>query len=139
MHVLLLDAATTVRAESGNGSSEYDYDIITIGAGSGGVRASRFATSYGEHAGAALARNSTSSTQTVHWQLHDAAATMSLAAPAQQARQQGRHLCAAALAEPHPCSSNMLGLTCQKPMHWPVPAVNREQRKLHTLQISPKH
>lgn len=38
-----------VRAEGGNGSSgQYDYDMITIGAGSGGVRASRFATSYGE-------------------------------------------------------------------------------------------
>lgn len=34
---------------AGNGSSDssYDYDMITIGAGSGGVRASRFATSYG--------------------------------------------------------------------------------------------
>ncbi|WIA30313.1 hypothetical protein OEZ86_000401 [Tetradesmus obliquus] len=39
--------AAVVRAEGGNGSSEYDYDIITIGAGSGGVRASRVATSYG--------------------------------------------------------------------------------------------
>jgi glutathione reductase (NADPH) len=38
-----------VRAEAGNGSSgQYDYDMITIGAGSGGVRASRFATSYGK-------------------------------------------------------------------------------------------
>lgn len=38
----------SVRAEAGNGSSQYDYDMITIGAGSGGVRASRFATSYGK-------------------------------------------------------------------------------------------
>lgn len=51
----LLAAAAVVRAEGGNGSSEYDYDIITIGAGSGGVRASRFATSYGERAAHAAA------------------------------------------------------------------------------------
>ena len=44
-----------VRAASGNGATpagsdrEYDYDLFTIGAGSGGVRASRFAAStYGE-------------------------------------------------------------------------------------------
>jgi hypothetical protein len=37
-----------VRAEAGNGAApSYDYDLITLGAGSGGVRASRFATSYG--------------------------------------------------------------------------------------------
>lgn len=43
-----------VRAASGNGASpaggegEYDYDLFTIGAGSGGVRASRFAaTTFG--------------------------------------------------------------------------------------------
>jgi hypothetical protein len=36
-----------VSAAAGNGSSKYDYDIITIGAGSGGVRGSRFASSYG--------------------------------------------------------------------------------------------
>jgi hypothetical protein len=38
-----------VRGE-GNGASaapQYDYDIFTIGAGSGGVRGSRFAASYG--------------------------------------------------------------------------------------------
>jgi hypothetical protein len=52
---VLLAAATIVRAEAGNGSSAYDYDIITIGAGSGGVRASRFATSYGEQAAIAVA------------------------------------------------------------------------------------
>ncbi|KAK9822833.1 hypothetical protein WJX81_008309 [Elliptochloris bilobata] len=47
-----------VRAVSGNGASvsggdgEYDYDLFTIGAGSGGVRASRFAAStYGIKAG----------------------------------------------------------------------------------------
>ena len=39
-----------VRGE-GNGANsapQYDYDIFTIGAGSGGVRGSRFAASYGE-------------------------------------------------------------------------------------------
>lgn len=40
--------AVRVRAAGGNGSSEqYDYDVFTIGAGSGGVRGSRFAASYG--------------------------------------------------------------------------------------------
>ena len=38
--------ATAVRA-SANGSPQYDYDLFTIGAGSGGVRGSRFAASYG--------------------------------------------------------------------------------------------
>jgi len=32
-------------AHSANGDGEYDYDLFTIGAGSGGVRASRFAAS----------------------------------------------------------------------------------------------
>ena len=32
-------------APSANGDGEYDYDLFTIGAGSGGVRASRFAAS----------------------------------------------------------------------------------------------
>ncbi|KAL6007337.1 hypothetical protein ACLOJK_032834 [Asimina triloba] len=38
-----------VRAESDNGAEakKYDFDLFTIGAGSGGVRASRFAASYG--------------------------------------------------------------------------------------------
>ncbi|KAK9795924.1 hypothetical protein WJX73_005162 [Symbiochloris irregularis] len=37
-----------VRASSSNGTGDYDYDLFTIGAGSGGVRASRFAsTNYG--------------------------------------------------------------------------------------------
>jgi hypothetical protein len=53
----LFSAATIVRVEGGSGSSEYDYDIITIGAGSGGVRASRFATSYGELAANAMAKH----------------------------------------------------------------------------------
>ncbi|GAV72143.1 Pyr_redox_dim domain-containing protein/Pyr_redox_2 domain-containing protein [Cephalotus follicularis] len=38
------------RAESGNGAeppSHYDFDLFTIGAGSGGVRASRFAANFG--------------------------------------------------------------------------------------------
>jgi hypothetical protein len=36
-------------AESnGNGTGSYDFDLFTIGAGSGGVRGSRFAASYGE-------------------------------------------------------------------------------------------
>eukprot|EP00897_Mesotaenium_endlicherianum_P011018 jgi/Mesen1/9945/ME000071S09365 len=42
------------RADAGNASDgkagEYDYDLFTIGAGSGGVRASRFATQYGAKA-----------------------------------------------------------------------------------------
>jgi len=49
--------ATQARAESSNGASapaadgsrEYDYDLFTIGAGSGGTRASRVSASlYGE-------------------------------------------------------------------------------------------
>ncbi|KAL3517642.1 hypothetical protein ACH5RR_020231 [Cinchona calisaya] len=44
--------ATTIRAESTNGPgsepiSHYDFDLFTIGAGSGGVRASRFASNFG--------------------------------------------------------------------------------------------
>ncbi|KAK6141591.1 hypothetical protein DH2020_024659 [Rehmannia glutinosa] len=41
---------TAIRAESTNGSEpprHYDYDLFTIGAGSGGVRASRFASNFG--------------------------------------------------------------------------------------------
>jgi hypothetical protein len=37
-----------VHAQSTNASGQYDYDLFTIGAGSGGVRGSRFASSYGE-------------------------------------------------------------------------------------------
>ncbi|XP_043692676.1 glutathione reductase, chloroplastic-like isoform X2 [Telopea speciosissima] len=39
----------TVRAESSNGAEprHFDFDLFTIGAGSGGVRASRFAANYG--------------------------------------------------------------------------------------------
>lgn len=40
----------TARAESENGGAErrnYDFDLFTIGAGSGGVRASRFAANFG--------------------------------------------------------------------------------------------
>ena len=39
----------SVQASQENGSvdKEYDYDLFTIGAGSGGVRASRFASQYG--------------------------------------------------------------------------------------------
>ncbi|KAH0978320.1 hypothetical protein GBA52_028039 [Prunus armeniaca] len=40
----------SVRADSGNGAESgrhYDYDLFTIGAGSGGVRASRFAANFG--------------------------------------------------------------------------------------------
>lgn len=38
-----------VRAESENGAEprHYDFDLFTIGAGSGGVRASRFAANFG--------------------------------------------------------------------------------------------
>jgi glutathione reductase (NADPH) len=35
---------------------KYDYDLFTIGAGSGGVRASRFAANFGAHVGIAEAR-----------------------------------------------------------------------------------
>lgn len=35
--------STTICAAEANGSSSYDYDLFTIGAGSGGVRASRVA------------------------------------------------------------------------------------------------
>ncbi|KAG5587267.1 hypothetical protein H5410_047701 [Solanum commersonii] len=41
---------TTTRAESSNGAEtprHYDFDLFTIGAGSGGVRASRFASNFG--------------------------------------------------------------------------------------------
>ncbi|KAG2257971.1 hypothetical protein Bca52824_077265 [Brassica carinata] len=43
----------SVRAQNDNGADSdrhYDFDLFTIGAGSGGVRASRFATSYGASA-----------------------------------------------------------------------------------------
>ena len=42
----------SVRASEENGGieKEYDYDLFTIGAGSGGVRASRFASQYGARA-----------------------------------------------------------------------------------------
>ncbi|KAF8085285.1 hypothetical protein N665_0672s0002 [Sinapis alba] len=43
----------SVRAQSDNGADSdrhYDFDLFTIGAGSGGVRASRFATTYGASA-----------------------------------------------------------------------------------------
>jgi glutathione reductase (NADPH) len=38
--------ASGVRASTDDGQ-QYDYDLFTIGAGSGGVRASRFASQYG--------------------------------------------------------------------------------------------
>lgn len=41
---------TAPRAESSNGADaprHYDFDLFTIGAGSGGVRASRFASNFG--------------------------------------------------------------------------------------------
>lgn len=44
--------STAVKASSSNGGS-YDYDLFTIGAGSGGVRGSRFAASYGASSGLA--------------------------------------------------------------------------------------
>jgi hypothetical protein len=47
--VTLMSHAGRVRSStSGASSEEYDYDIFTIGAGSGGVRSSRFAASYGQ-------------------------------------------------------------------------------------------
>lgn len=33
--------------QSNDGEVEYDYDLFVIGAGSGGVRASRFSTQFG--------------------------------------------------------------------------------------------
>lgn len=48
--------AVLVRAAGGNGANSnesggsYDYDLFAIGAGSGGVRAARFASNYGEAA-----------------------------------------------------------------------------------------
>ena len=50
-HAHALGVALQVRAESSsngaqhNGSGEYDFDLFTIGAGSGGVRAARWAAS----------------------------------------------------------------------------------------------
>jgi len=41
---------TQVVAASGNGSGEYDYDLFCIGAGSGGVRASRMSAAMGAKA-----------------------------------------------------------------------------------------
>ncbi|GFP98008.1 glutathione reductase chloroplastic [Phtheirospermum japonicum] len=41
---------TTIRSEFSNGAEpprQYDYDLFTVGAGSGGVRASRFAANFG--------------------------------------------------------------------------------------------
>lgn len=40
--------AAVAAGANGRGAGDFDYDIITIGAGSGGVRGSRFAASYGE-------------------------------------------------------------------------------------------
>lgn len=44
-----VNSQVSVRASSEEKATEidYDYDLFTIGAGSGGVRASRFASSYG--------------------------------------------------------------------------------------------
>ncbi|EYU46505.1 hypothetical protein ABFS82_04G036200 [Erythranthe guttata] len=49
-HLSRRDFTTAIRAESTNGAEptrQYDYDLFTIGAGSGGVRASRFASNFG--------------------------------------------------------------------------------------------
>ena len=43
-------AMTALRAASTSPADEFDFDIMTIGAGSGGVRGSRFAASYGGRA-----------------------------------------------------------------------------------------
>ncbi len=45
LRALALLSALQVRAASQNGTGEYDYDLFTIGAGSGGVRATRFSSS----------------------------------------------------------------------------------------------
>jgi hypothetical protein len=68
-----------------------------------------------------------------------AATAMAFAAPAQYARLQGRCLSAAALAEPHPCSSNMLGLTCINQTHRSAPALTRQQLQMHVSRMSLKH
>jgi Pyridine nucleotide-disulphide oxidoreductase len=39
--------AASVRAHAYTPTTEYDYDLFTIGGGSGGVRASRFSSGYG--------------------------------------------------------------------------------------------
>ncbi|KAJ0246998.1 Glutathione reductase [Hirschfeldia incana] len=57
----------SVRAQSDNGADSdrhYDFDLFTIGAGSGGVRASRFATSYGASAAVCELPFSTISSET---------------------------------------------------------------------------
>ena len=47
--ILLEERLLQVRAASSNGTGKYDYDLFTIGAGSGGVRATRFSSSnYGD-------------------------------------------------------------------------------------------
>ncbi|CAN6977601.1 hypothetical protein IGI04_037554 [Brassica rapa subsp. trilocularis] len=57
----------SVRAQNDNGADSdrhYDFDLFTIGAGSGGVRASRFATSYGASAAVCELPFSTISSET---------------------------------------------------------------------------
>ncbi|CAH2064123.1 unnamed protein product [Thlaspi arvense] len=57
----------SVRAQSDNGADSerhYDFDLFTIGAGSGGVRASRFATSFGASAAVCELPFSTISSET---------------------------------------------------------------------------
>ncbi|XP_050236826.1 glutathione reductase, chloroplastic [Mercurialis annua] len=58
--------AAVVRADSTNGAEprHYDFDLFTIGAGSGGVRASRFATSFGATAAVCELPFSTISSET---------------------------------------------------------------------------
>lgn len=57
----------SVRASNDNGADSersYDFDLFTIGAGSGGVRASRFATSFGASAAVCELPFSTISSET---------------------------------------------------------------------------
>lgn len=57
----------SVRANTDNGADSerhYDFDLFTIGAGSGGVRASRFATSFGASAAVCELPFSTISSET---------------------------------------------------------------------------
>lgn len=44
-HELQVRASSSGNGASSNGSGQYDFDLFTIGAGSGGVRAARYAAS----------------------------------------------------------------------------------------------
>lgn len=44
-----MSSRTVVRSAASGDDGKYDFDLFTIGAGTGGVRASRFAANYGDH------------------------------------------------------------------------------------------